>query len=88
LLLSYPLHPPEKPAQRRTQHFPRLNVPALFVHGSADPFATRAELEAAIALIPARKRLLAIDGAGHDLKRGRFDLSPVIAALRALAARG
>jgi predicted alpha/beta-hydrolase family hydrolase len=32
LLLSYPLHPPKKPDQVRTQHFPQLNTPALFVH--------------------------------------------------------
>ena len=38
ILFSYPLHPPRKPTQLRTEHFPRLTVPALFVHGSRDPF--------------------------------------------------
>ncbi len=38
LLLSYPLHPPRKPEQLRTAHFPNLRTPALFVHGDADPF--------------------------------------------------
>ncbi|HLK52628.1 MAG TPA: alpha/beta fold hydrolase, partial [Candidatus Angelobacter sp.] len=33
LLLSYPLHPPRKPTELRTAHFPQLNTPALFVHG-------------------------------------------------------
>ena len=77
LLLSYPLHPPNKPAQLRTQHFPQLRVPALFVSGTKDGFGTTAELEAAITAIPAATRLIAIDGAGHDLKRGRFDLTPL-----------
>lgn len=81
LLLSYPLHPPEKPTQLRTQHFPRLNVRAVFVHGTADPFGSIAELETAIAAIPAPTRLIAIDKAGHDLKRGRFDRAEIVSAL-------
>ena len=84
LLLSYPLHPPLKPAQLRTQHFPQLRVPTLFVSGTKDGFGTIAELEAAIKAIPAATRLIAIDGAGHDLKRGRFDLAPLPDALAQL----
>jgi uncharacterized protein len=67
LLLSYPLHPPTRPDQPRTAHFPSLATPALFVHGTRDPFGTIEEIEAARALIPARTALLAVDGAGHDL---------------------
>ncbi len=85
LLLSYPLHPPNRPAQLRTQHFPQLRVPALFVSGTKDGFGTIAEIEAAIKAIPAATRLIALDGAGHDLKRGRFDLAPLSEALMGLA---
>jgi uncharacterized protein len=67
LLLSYPLHPPRKPEQLRVKHLPELRVPALFVHGTRDPFGSVAEMEAAIALIPAKTELLKVDGAGHDL---------------------
>jgi uncharacterized protein len=67
LLLSYPLHPPRKPAQLRTQHFPKLQTPALFVQGTRDPFGSPEEMESALSLIPAKTRLLRIDGAGHDL---------------------
>ena len=67
LLLSYPLHPPRKPEQQRTQHLPDLRTPALFVHGTRDPFGTIAELEQALKMIPARTKLLTIEGAGHDL---------------------
>ncbi|MGH7047106.1 MAG: alpha/beta hydrolase family protein [Stellaceae bacterium] len=77
LLFSYPLHPPGKPQRLRSEHFPRLRVPVVFVQGAADPFASIAELEAALALIPAATRLIPIPGAGHDLKRGRFDLDAV-----------
>lgn len=67
LLLSYPLHPPGKPAQLRTQHFPELHTPALFVSGTRDAFGTIDELQSAIRLIPAKTELVAIDGAAHGL---------------------
>src|SRR5580765_7326406 len=34
LLFSYPLHPPGKLERLRTEHFPHLRTPALFVHGT------------------------------------------------------
>ena len=74
LLLSYPLHPPEKPAQLRTAHFSKLKVPATFIHGSADPFGTPDEMQAALKLIPAQTKLAILNHAGHDLLKGRFDL--------------
>jgi predicted alpha/beta-hydrolase family hydrolase len=67
LLLSYPLHPPRKPAELRTRHFPKLNTPAFFVHGTRDPFGTVAEMNSALELIPGPHRLLEVEGAGHDL---------------------
>jgi len=69
LLLAYPLHPPGRPEVRRSEHFPSLRIPALFVHGSEDPFGSLDELREALALIPVPSRLLAVDGAGHDLHR-------------------
>jgi predicted alpha/beta-hydrolase family hydrolase len=81
LLLSYPLHPPKKPQQMRTDHLPRLETRAVFVHGTHDAFGTIAELEPAIALIRAPTRLIPVDGAGHDLRRGRIDFAPIVAAL-------
>jgi predicted alpha/beta-hydrolase family hydrolase len=67
LLLSYPLHPPRKPEQLRTSHFPKLNKPALFVHGTRDPFGTIPEMKSALKLIPSPHILLEVEGAGHDL---------------------
>lgn len=67
LLLSYPLHPPGKPQQLRTQHLPSLGVPTLVVHGTRDPFASSEEIEQAVALIPAETRIIHAEGAGHDL---------------------
>ena len=76
LLLSYPLHPPKQPAELRTKHFPPLEVPSFFVHGTRDGFGTISEMESALRLIPARTELLPIDGAGHELmmKNNREDL--------------
>jgi uncharacterized protein len=67
LLLSYPLHPPQKPGELRTAHFPRLQTPALFVSGTCDGFGSIDELGSALKLIPARTELLSITGAGHEL---------------------
>jgi predicted alpha/beta-hydrolase family hydrolase len=80
LLLSYPLHPPGKPSQLRTAHFSMLQTPALFVHGSRDPFGTFDELKTALALIPAPVRLLEVEGAGHDLGRNHLSLAALIAS--------
>lgn len=86
LLFSYPLHPPGKPDRLRTEHFPHLAVPCVFVQGTADPFGSIPEVEAATAAIAAATRLFPIERAGHDLKGGRFDLSPVVAAMELLLA--
>jgi uncharacterized protein len=67
LLLSYPLHAPGKPDRLRIQHLPKLAVPALFVHGTRDPFGSIAEMESALKLIAAPTSLLPVEGEGHDL---------------------
>ena len=67
LLLSYPLHPPRKPEQLRVKHLPDLRVPALFVHGTRDPFGSIEEMESALKMIPAKTMLLPVEKAGHDL---------------------
>jgi hypothetical protein len=67
LLLSYPLHPPRKPEQLRTGHFTQLHTPALFVHGTRDPFGSLEEMTAALTLIPTRTQLLPIEAASHEL---------------------
>jgi predicted alpha/beta-hydrolase family hydrolase len=82
LLLSYPLHPPGKPDKMRTEHLPSLKIPALFVSGERDEFGTQDEMMAALKLIPSRTRLIEIAKAGHDLKKGKFDLTEMATALR------
>lgn len=84
LLLSYPLHPPKKPEQKRTSHFPELRTPALFVHGTSDGFGSPEELREAMSLIPARTDLLVVEGAGHDLKRAGDLAADILERLYAL----
>jgi predicted alpha/beta-hydrolase family hydrolase len=76
LLFSYPLHPPRKPEELRTKHFPKLTTPAFFIHGARDPFATGAEMESALELIPGAHAVLEVDAAGHELlsKKGGDEL--------------
>jgi predicted alpha/beta-hydrolase family hydrolase len=69
LLLSYPLHPPGKPAQLRTAHFPVLRTAVLFVSGTKDAFGSMEEFEIALTLIPARKKLVPVEGAPHGLSQ-------------------
>ncbi|HLI82829.1 MAG TPA: alpha/beta fold hydrolase [Bryobacteraceae bacterium] len=86
LLLSYPLHPPREPENRRTAFFPELRIPALFVQGTKDPFASIEELREAIALIPARTDLLVVEGAAHDLLRAAGLAVEIAARLAAVCA--
>lgn len=88
LLLSYPLHPPGKPDQMRTSFFPELRIPALFVHGSDDPFGSLAELSSAIGLIPAPAELLPVARTAHDLKRAGEMGEELLTRLRKLSAAG
>ena len=67
VLISYPLHPPGRPETMRTEHFPRLTAPCLFVSGTRDAFATPAELEEATAAIPGEVTHVWIDRGGHGL---------------------
>jgi hypothetical protein len=69
----------------RTAHFPDLRTPALFVHGSRDPFGGIEEMRAALALIPARVDLVAIEGAGHDLKSAPEHAAEIARRLSAIA---
>ena len=90
LLLSYPLHPPKRPQQLRTAHFPQLSTPGLFVSGTRDGFGTLDEIEAALKLIPARAELLPVQFAGHELltKANKQDLpAKIVDAFTTFCAR-
>lgn len=87
LLLSYPLHPPDKPNQLRTAHFPNLRTPCVFVHGEKDPFGTIDEMREQLAAIPVTVTLIPVPKTGHDLNRGKLPWKEVLGALLEAAGR-
>lgn len=66
LLLSYPLHPPKKPENLRTEHFPQIDVPVLFAQGSSDPFGKEPEFAAHVPAIAGPVQQLWLQRTGHD----------------------
>lgn len=80
VLLSYPLHPPGKPERLRTEHFPQLTVPCLFVSGDRDPFGSPAELEAATEAIVGPVTHHWIAGGRHDVKGADDEICAVVTA--------
>jgi uncharacterized protein len=67
VLLSYPLHPPRKPEQLRTGHLSQLRTPALFIHGTRDPFGSIEEMREALRAIPAVHKIVEAEKLGHEL---------------------
>ncbi len=78
VLISYPLHPPGRPEKMRTEHFPQLGVPCLFVSGTRDAFGTPSELEAATAAIPAPVTHRWIEGRDHSLRNADAEVVPLV----------
>ena len=63
-LFAYPLHPPKRPQQRRDAHLPAIDCPTLLCSGDRDTFATVAELQALLSVLP-DARLYVLHGADH-----------------------
>ncbi|MDP8992123.1 MAG: dienelactone hydrolase [Actinomycetota bacterium] len=80
VLVSYPLHPPGRPDRLRTEHFPAVRVPCLFVSGTRDAFATPDELEAASSGVGGPVTHVWVEGAGHDLRGADAAVAESVAA--------
>jgi predicted alpha/beta-hydrolase family hydrolase len=80
VLISYPLHPPGRPDQLRVDHFPRLDLPCLFVSGTRDPFGRPEELESHTEAIPGPVTHTWVDGGRHELKNAD---TQIVGAVRA-----
>jgi uncharacterized protein len=78
VLVSYPLHPPGRPDRLRTEHFPALGLPCLFVSGRRDAFATPDELERETEVIPGPVTLQFVDG-DHSLRRSEEAVAEIVA---------
>jgi uncharacterized protein len=78
VLVSYPLHPPGRPERLRTEHFPALAVPCLFLSGRRDAFASPEELERETPAIGGPVTLVFVDG-DHSLRRRDAEVADIVA---------
>lgn len=80
VLVSYPLHPPGKPDQLRTEHFPSLHVPCLFVSGTRDAFigSSPDAMVAATTAIPGPVTHVWVEGGDHGLRRKDAEVAAAV----------
>ena len=78
VLVSYPLHPPKKPENLRTEHLPRVNVPTLCVSGTKDTVGTPDELTDAFAVIQKYVTWHWIENGRHELARRDVEVAEII----------
>lgn len=68
VLLGYPLHAMGKPEKERSDHFPRLTMPVLFVSGTRDSLAAKSALTKAARRLRGPREFHWIDTADHGFK--------------------
>jgi predicted alpha/beta-hydrolase family hydrolase len=68
LMLSYPLHAAGKPEKVRTEHFPAIRVPMLFVSGTRDSLAGREALTEAARAVRGKVAFHWVDTADHGYR--------------------
>jgi uncharacterized protein len=88
VFLGYPLHPPGRPERIRDEHLDRVEVPMLFLQGTADPLARPELVAKVVRRLGDRATLEKIEGGDHSFKvRGSLaDPREVGAGLAELAA--
>ncbi len=87
VFLGYPLHPPGRPERIRDEHLYRIEVPMLFLQGTADPFARLDLMEPVLARLGDRAEYHPIEGGDHSfrVKGARVDDRAIGASLAAIA---
>jgi hypothetical protein len=68
VMLSYPLHAAGKPDQPRAAHFPGIRVPVLFVSGTRDSMAGKADLTKAAKAVRGKVSFHWVDTADHGYR--------------------
>jgi predicted alpha/beta-hydrolase family hydrolase len=66
VFLGYPLHPPGKPENLRTAHFPDITVPSLFIQGTRDNLCDLTLLRRALPQIQGESELHLVEGGDHS----------------------
>jgi predicted alpha/beta-hydrolase family hydrolase len=68
VLLGYPLHAVGKPEKERSDHFPRLTMPVLFVSGTRDSLAAQPALTKASRKLKGARAFHWIESGDHGFK--------------------
>ena len=66
--LGFPLHAPDKPSSTRAEHLSRVGLPMLFIQGTRDKLAELSRIEAVVAGLGPRARLLTVPHADHGFE--------------------
>lgn len=85
VLFGYPLHPAGRLEEQRSEHFPAIVQPALFLQGTRDPLCDLAKLRRALATYAGRASLRVIDEADHGFEVPKRAGRPRAAVLAELA---
>jgi hypothetical protein len=78
VLMSYPLHPPKKPENLRTEHLPRINVLTLCISGTKDNFGSPEELESAFSVVPAAVQWHWVHNGRHELAKADAEIAATV----------
>ena len=68
VFVGYPLHPPGKPEKVRDAHLGAIEVPMLFLQGTADPFARSEVLAPVLRRLGKRAVYVPVDGGDHSFR--------------------
>ncbi len=68
VLLGYPLHAAGRPEKERSDHFPRLTMPVLFVSGTRDSLAAKPALTRAARTVKGPRQFHWIESGDHGFK--------------------
>jgi predicted alpha/beta-hydrolase family hydrolase len=78
VLMSYPLHPPKKPENLRTEHLPRINVLTLCISGTKDNFGSPEELKSAFSVVPAAVQWHWVHNGRHELAKADAEIAATV----------
>jgi predicted alpha/beta-hydrolase family hydrolase len=68
IFLGYPLHPPKQPDKVRSEHWPAVQCPTLFLEGTRDSLCDLALLESLLPQLAGPATLKIIEGGDHSFK--------------------
>jgi uncharacterized protein len=68
VFLGYPLHPPGQPQKLRTDHWPSIKAPMLFVQGTRDSLGTPDEIKPILKKLKLPATMYVIETGDHSFK--------------------